>query len=393
MKNIHLLIGTSVLFAFSALSCSTTAQRAFVRRDASVLDYEYFPSRLIKADSSTKEFEKELDPKAEKILLQAFGEDSIEHLIKKTKSQAFIIVKDDKIILEEYTKGYDKNSTVTSFSCAKSFDSAMVGSLIDQGILESEEEPITNYLPELKKRDRRFERITIRHLMEMSSGISYDEVGYMHDGTKTYFDPDLRNLALTETKIEENPGLHFLYNNYNPILLGLIIERASGMSVSEFLEKNIWTKMGATSNASWSLDSDEDAFEKMESGINATARDFVKFGCLYRDWGMACGKQVISRKWIEESLSDKKYPASYYSKTIWGRKILGGANGNGGHYGYFWYVMHRPSGEDDFFAFGNKGQIIYVNRNTDTVIARFGFKYAIGEWDYINAFYYLSEKL
>jgi CubicO group peptidase (beta-lactamase class C family) len=141
----------------------------------------------------------------------------------------------------------------------------------------------------------------------------------------------LRNLALTKTLVDEEPALHFLYNNYNPILLGLIIERVSGESVSSYLSRSIWSKIGTEANASWSLDSDEDAFEKMESGINARAVDFAKFGCLYRDGGVFDGKVVLSKKWIEESLSpgNGQTDTDYYREPF-GRQILGGACKNGG---------------------------------------------------------------
>lgn len=374
--------------------CTTTAWRAFVRRDASVKDYLYFPDREIAASENPKPFKREIDASIEEMLKKEFGTDDLDKFIAKTKTQAILVIKGNSILFEKYGRGYDEFSTVTSFSVAKSFDSAMIGTLIDAGKISSVDEPITTYLPELLERDERFSKITIRHLITMSSGILYSEGFFRHDDTKTYFDPDLRKLALTKTLVDEEPGLHFLYNNYNPILLGLIIERASGESVSSYLSRSIWSKIGTESDASWSLDSDEDAFEKMESGINARALDFAKFGCLYRDGGLFDGKVVISKKWIEESLSpgNGKNDSEYY-KDPFGQKIFGGACNKGGFYGFHWYVMNRPDAESDFFAYGNKGQFIYISPLANTVIVRFGEKYGIEGWNYIEAFYNLNTNI
>ena len=150
---------------------------------------------------------------------------------------------------------FSEDSVATSFSVAKSFDSAIIGALIESGKIKSVNEPVTDYIPELLKRDKRFSKISIRHLMLMSSGILYEEKFPWKDNTKTYFNPDLRNLAIKNTLIKEEPELHFLYNNYNPLLLGLIIERASGESVSSYFSRAIWSKMGAEADATWSLDS------------------------------------------------------------------------------------------------------------------------------------------
>lgn len=374
--------------------CSTTARRAFVRRDASVKDYLYFPSREVAASENPKPFAREIDNNIEEMLKKELGTDDLEKFIAKTKTQALLVIKGNSILLEKYGRGYDESSTVTSFSVAKSFDSAMIGTLIDAGKILSVDEPITTYLPELLERDERFSKITIRHLVTMSSGILYSEGFYRYDDTETYFNPDLRNLALTGTVIDEEPALHFLYNNYNPILLGLIIERVSGESVSSYLSRSIWSKIGTEANASWSLDSDEDAFEKMESGINGRVVDFAKFGCLYRDGGVFDGKVVVSKKWIEESLSpgNGKNDSEYYSDPF-GKTIFGGACNNGGFYGFHWYVMNRPDAESDFFAYGNKGQFIYISPAANTVIVRFGEKYGMDGWKYIEAFYNLNTNI
>lgn len=375
-------------------ACATTQIRAFTRWDASVKDYQCFPSRKIESSRENVgekpfQFTRQPDNYIEEFLQNEWKSCSLQTTVNKTKTQALIVIKDNSIVIEKYGKNYNESSIVTSFSVAKSIDSAIIGCLIDSGKIADVNQPVTDFLPELLKRDKSFSKITIKHLLTMSSGILYEEKLPRMDNTETYFNPNLRNLALTNTLIKEEPGKHFLYNNYNPLLLGLIIERVTGESVSSYLSRSIWSKIGSESDASWSLDSNEDAFEKMESGINAIALDFARFGCLYRDGGMAGGKVVISKKWINESLAEEKRPDDYLNES-WGKRIAKGVSEDGGYYGYFWYVIRRKNAENDFFAFGNKGQVIYISPASGLVCVRFGQKDGMPVWNYISAFYNLA---
>src|SRR5574344_453743 len=391
MKNKIPFIIFLLFFAVFFYGCTTTRMRAFVRRDANVKDYLYFPSRNIDCNIQSKGFIREIDPVVEEWLKKEFATTDLQKTVNNTKTQALLIIKDNSIVLEKYGKGYDENSIVTSFSIAKSIISAMIGTLVDTGKIRSIDEPITTYIPELLQRDKRVGQITIKHLLTMSAGIVYEEKPSLRaDDTETYYNPNLRSLAITNTKIKEDPGLHFLYNNYNPILLGIIIERVTNNSVCSYLSSSIWSKINAESNATWSLDSNEDSFEKMESGINGHAVDFAHFGCLYRDGGKVNNEVVLSKKWIEESLSNNNQGTNYYNNA-WGQQILKGIEG--GYYGYYWYIMKRNNGENDFFALGNKGQIIYISPISNTVIVRFGEKYGSAVWKYIEAFYNISTKI
>ena len=187
---------------------------------------------------------------------------------------------------------------VTSFSVAKSFVSTLVGIAIEEGAIHSLDDPITDYLPELLERDRRFEQITIRHLLLMSSGLEYDESGsFMFNGDDplTTYHPDQRHLALTNTRIGGPPGRSFSYNKYHPQLLGLILERATGMSVTAYTQSRLWDPLGMEFDGAWTLDSDASGFEKMEAGLNARAVDFAKLGRLFLhegDVGRDAGRVV-----------------------------------------------------------------------------------------------------
>ena len=380
-----------VVLIFS--SCTTTQKRAFIHCDANVKDYQWLPYREIRKGKNERVFNACDNTKLEEFILKELGFSSREKMFKKTRSQALIILRGEDILLEEYGAKYNHNSIVTSFSVAKSINSAMIGTLIKSGKIKSEDESITNYIPELLERDARFKNITIKNLLNMTSGILYAETPDRRmDNTETYYNPDLRNLALTNTLIYEESGKHFLYNNYNPLLLGLIIERVTNDSVCNYLSDSIWSKLGCEQNATWSLDSDEDSFEKMESGINTIAMDFVRFGCLFRDGGLIDGKQIIDREWIEKSVFVEPCKGEYYSDH-WGKDFYN----HGVNYGYGWYVINQPQTESveskflpDFFAFGNKGQIIYISQSADMVMVRFGEQNIISLWRWIEAFRKIS---
>jgi CubicO group peptidase (beta-lactamase class C family) len=324
-------------------------------------DLQRFPARTIHNVPPVSHFDKLPADNPYASQIEAVGGDSsngsLERYLQASGTTAFLVVHDDKLLYERYFNGYDQRSVNTSFSMAKSFASSLVGIAIDEGHIKSVEEPITNYLPELLKKDKRFKSITIRNLLTMSSGIKYEEGATLPwseqaDDTKTYYSTDLRELALN-SQIEGKAGQYFEYNNYNPLLVGIILERATGMHVARYLQQKLWKPMGMEANGSWSLDSKKDGFEKMESGVNARARDFARFGMLFAKEGNWRGKQLISRGWVEESTRpDTSMDPSQ-------------------DYQYFWWV-NTPNGKNHFSAQGNYGQYIYVAPEKDLVIVRLG---------------------
>jgi CubicO group peptidase (beta-lactamase class C family) len=324
-------------------------------------DLKRFPARTIHNAPPVSHFDKLPADNPYASQIEAIGRGSsngsLERYLEASGTTAFLVVHDDKLLYERYFNGYDRRSANTSFSMAKSFASALVGLAIDEGYIKSVDEPITNYLPELLKKDKRFKSITIGHLLTMSSGIKYEEGATLPwsedaDDTKTYYSTDLRELALN-CQIEGRPGQYFEYNNYNPLLVGMILERATGMHVARYLQEKLWKPMGMEADGSWSLDSKEDSFEKMESGVNARARDFARFGMLFAKEGSWRGKQLISRVWVKESTrpDTSADPSRDYQ--------------------YFWWV-NTANGKKHFSARGNYGQYVYVAPEKDLVIVRLG---------------------
>jgi len=335
--------------------------RAIFWRESDYKDLERFPAATVHNAPPTFHFNELPADNHYASQIEAIGNRSTNgsfvDYLQSSGTTAFLVIHDDDLVYERYFNGYNERSLNTSFSMAKSFASALVGIAIDEGYIKSVDEPITNYLPELLEKDKRFRSITIRHLLTMTSGIKYEEGGDLPwsedaDDTKTYYATDLRELALN-CQIEGEPGKYFEYNNYNPLLMGMILERATGMPVSHYMEEKLWKPAGMEADASWSLDSKKDGFEKMESGVNARARDFARFGMLFAKEGNVRGKQLISRGWVKESTrADTNTDPSL-------------------DYQYFWWV-NTTDGKNHFSAQGNYGQYIYVAPEKDLVIVRLG---------------------
>lgn len=358
-------------------------------RNADVDDYSRFPARTIERNESIFAFHHEVD---EARVRRAAPVDSrhanLEKFLEKTGTQAFIVIKDDTVLYERYFNGAARESIVTSFSVAKSFVSAMVGVAIDEGLIDSVQDSIVKYLPELAERDPAFESITIEHLLRMSSGIKYREFPFLNgDDAKTYYWPDLRALTLKKTRIAGSPGDRFHYNNYHPLLLGLILERVTGVPVADYLSDKIWKPLGMEFDASWSLDSEETRFEKMESGINSRAIDFAKFGRLFLNEGDWNGRRVVPADWVRTS-TDPEFgpdPTSSLYRKYYGNDYSPMHDARG-YYGYFWWGRLREDGGYDFSAIGNHGQFIYVSPGHNVIIIRNGREYGVDALDWLQMF-------
>jgi len=175
----------------------------------------------------------------------------------------------------------------------------------------------------------------------------------------------LRKVALSVDASGAPIGKAFRYNNYHPLLEGLIIERATGMHVAEYLQEKFWKPMGAEFPASWSLDSDKSGFEKMESGINARAVDYARFGLIFLHNGFWNGVQILPESWVRESTEPlRPDPRTRETMSDW-------PNYNG-YYKYHWWGINNSDGTYDFYAHGRYDQIIYVAPRKNVVIVRLG---------------------
>jgi CubicO group peptidase (beta-lactamase class C family) len=360
--------------------------------DATVLDYLTFRSRELKASRRPFHFQRVPEDQKVAALLEpleyAPGKrvDNVERFFTRSGTTSFLVIKDDTLIYEHYFNGYQRDSIVTSFSVAKSFDSTLVGIAIDEGKIGSVGDPITKYLPELAKRDPKFTHITIRDLLMMSSGLRYNEDPPYRDNDVTYHAIDLRRAALEKTAVVDAPGKRWLYNNYHPLLLGMVLERVTAMSVTAYLQEKLWEPLGMEYPGSWSINGDQAGLEKMESGINARAIDFAKFGRLMLNHGQWEGKQIVSQAWVEQATQPEEKAPSYYGNDPF-------FVSQGHYYKYFWWGDKRPGGESDFHAVGNKGQYLYVSPQKRVIVVRDGFDFGIPSSRWARLFYQLADGL
>lgn len=293
----------------------------------------------------------------------------LDDLLQRTGTRAFLILKEDELIRETYL-GSSRESINTSFSSAKSFNSALIGAAIAEGKIGSVNDPVIQYIPEIAGRG--LDRLTIRDLLLMNSGIRYVEGGELPfyyapfaDDALTYYPPDLREVTLHVEASGAPIGEAFRYNNYHPLLEGLILERVTGMTVAQYLQEKFWKPMGAEFPASWSLDSEENGFEKMESGINARAIDFARFGLIFLHNGYWNGVQILPESWVRESTEPlRPDPRTWETFPSW--------LDYGGYYKYHWWGINNADGSYDFCAQGRYGQIIYVAPRKNAVLVRLG---------------------
>jgi CubicO group peptidase (beta-lactamase class C family) len=271
---------------------------------------------------------------------------------------AFVVIKNDSILHEEYWDGYSDSSYSNSFSMAKSIVSLLIGCLVDEGKIKSLDEPITNYIKEYKGPE--YQKITIKDLLTMSSGLNWDEAysSAFSITTKAYYGDDLPSLVSSLVPIE-TPGKIHRYKSGDTQILSMIVEQASGKHLADYASEKLWKPLGAEYDALWCLDT-ENGNEKAYCCFNCNARDFARIGQVILDSGQFNGKQVISKEYIRQATS----PATWLKDDK-------GATCN--WYGYqIWMLTYK--GMKVNYARGILGQYIFVIPAKHAVIVRLGHK-------------------
>ena len=352
------------VFILTLLAQSCHVGRYFYWNFADVRDYKKFPS--VPVDKSDTPFHFQTGGEQRRIELpeKYQKKDKPQNLAKfldDHKTLAFLVIRNDTILMEKYFSGYDESSVIPSFSVSKVFVSALTGTAIDEEAIGSVNDPVTNYLPELLNNDPRFADITIEHLLNMRSGIRFNE-GYANpfaDMAKYYYGRHLKKY-ISKLRIERPPGEVYKYISVNTLLLAMIIENATGRQLNEYLSEKIWQPLGMEFDATWSTDRAKDGQIKAFCCINARARDFAKFGRLYVNGGKWNGKQVVPEDWVDKSLfiaNDSRDSQGY-------------------PYHYQWRVLKNGSA----FAKGVLGQYIYIHPEKELIIVRMGKKSAGVVW-------------
>ncbi len=278
---------------------------------------------------------------------------TLSEFVHLQKTLSFAIIRNDSILYEFYSSKLPKDNRVTSFSIAKSFIAMLVGIAINEGKIKSVNQPITDFI--LKYRDdTAIQKISIKNLLQHTSGIKFNsqKLNPWSDNAEYYYANNLRERSLN-IEIKETPGLRFDYQSENTMLLALILEKATGMSVSEYLEKKIWTQIGMEAPATWNKDrKDSLAIERAFCCLNARTLDFARFGRLLLHHGNWNGKQIIPKAFIDEATTP--------------------STSDGGKQTYGYNLGIGPKEYGTFFPIGLFGQLIYVYPKKNVIIVRFG---------------------
>ncbi|OYU96955.1 MAG: serine hydrolase [Bacteroidetes bacterium B1(2017)] len=275
------------------------------------------------------------------------------------KTTAILVIQNDSILYETYFDGYDAKTVSNSFSMAKSFTGLLIGCALKDGYIKSLDEAIGMYVPEFTKSP--YDKITIRHLLMMSSGLDFKESYGSLFGwpAKAYYGTDVNATVMNAPKLNE-PGTVYEYKGGDTQLLGMILKKATGKNVAEYASERLWKQIGAEDQAYWSLDK-ENGMEKVSCCYYATAHDFARFGKLCMNYG----------KWNSTQLIDSSYIAQ--SMVLAPLKTKDGLPNT--QYGYQWWVMNHE-GLDVFYARGIKGQYIFCIPEKKLIIVRLGHKRA-----------------
>ncbi len=280
---------------------------------------------------------------------------SLDEFLVNNKTLALLIIRNDTILFERYYPPLGEHDLHPAFSAAKSVVSALVGIAVAEGAIGSVSDPITKYIPEMK--DEGMKGVTIDHLLQMRTGFKYNE-GYFNpfgNVAKYYYG---RNLGkyLPRLKCEEKPDQDFQYISAATQLLGVIVERATGKDLEVYLEEKIWKPLGMEGDATWSIDSRKHSMVKAFCCLNATARDFARFGRLYLNRGKWQGKEIVPEEWVERSIKPYTADQNFYSSQ--------------------WWLL----GKGRFAAVGFLGQYIVVDPAKNIVVVRLGRKEGDVNW-------------
>ena len=229
---------------------------------------------------------------------------SLEKFMNITKTNAFLVIKDGKLVYEKYFNGKTKDTLLPTYSVAKTLTSIMIGQLITSGKLK-ESDTFVSILPEYKAGSD-FDKITIKDLLDMSSGISVSDnyptgpSGWGVAIAQMYASTDVYWWLHHNQKMKDVPGTKPEYRSVDTQLLGMVIKKLTGTTISEYFQKNVWQPIGAQSQAKWNVDH-VGGIEKTFCCFNATARDFARVGQLFVNNGAANigGGSVISGSYLK----------------------------------------------------------------------------------------------
>lgn len=323
-----------------------------------------FPTREIKASKNPKPLKRNIKTLPETFFFEG-EEKNLQEYLDYFWSDGMIVLHKNEMVYENYWLGNNENKRHISWSVAKSFISALVGIAYEEGLIDSLDDPVTKYLDDFKETG--YDGVTIKDILQMSSGVLFNEDYADYDSDINRFGravatgTSMRDFSKTLTR-EREPGTYMHYVSINTQVLGFLLQEVTNKSISQYLYNKIWNPLGMEDSAYFILDDVKDEFAL--GGLNATLRDYAKFGLLYLQKGRWEDKQILSEQWIIDSHKtdgDHLVPGERdTSSNPWG-------------YGYQWWVPGFP--DTDFTASGVYNQYIYIDPLTDVLIAKTSSNY------------------
>ena len=297
-------------------------------------------------------------------------------LLKSIETAGFLVIKNNEIIHESYYNGFDETTPTNSFSASKSMVSLCLGIAIDEGYISSVNQKASEFLPEFK--DGELANIKIRHLLSMSSGLSWSESGKnpYSNNAEAYYGSHLKELVTSQTVVSK-PGKVFDYKSGDTQLLTYIIEEATGISFGDYFYEKVWSKLNTEHEGFWNLDK-KNGDEKGYCCLYATAKDFAKMANLILNEGEYEGTQIISKNYLKNCLFPDK-------------EITEKDGSENNRYGWQWWYANED-GKDIHYGRGLLGQYFIAVPSENLIIVRTGSKRkrvgADGHpedfWDYIR---------
>ena len=323
-----------------------------------------FPTREIKASKDPRPLKRNIKTLPETFFFEG-EEKNLQEYLDYFWSDGMIVLHKNEMVYENYWLGNNENKRHISWSVAKSFISALVGIAYEEGLIDSLDDPVTKYLDDFKETG--YDGVTIKDILQMSSGVLFNEDYADYDSDINRFGravatgTSMRDFSKTLTR-EREPGTYMHYVSINTQVLGFLLQKVTNKSISQYLYNKIWNPLGMEDSAYFILDDVKDEFAL--GGLNATLRDYAKFGLLYLQNGRWDDNQIISKQWIEDSHSTD------------GIHLVPGereTSSNPWGYGYQWWVPGFP--DTDYTASGVYNQYIYIDPLSEIVIAKTSSNY------------------
>ena len=275
---------------------------------------------------------------------------SLDALHKELGTVAFLIIKNDSLWHERYFDDYGLDSKSNSFSMIKTIVAAALPKAIEAGDVDSEDQKVIDFLPWLTGDYAK--DVSMGDLASMSSGLKWKEdyENLLTITPRTYVEKDMARLMKT-IPIESEPGQQFVYQSGNTQLLAMALQQATGKSISVLLRDYFWNPMGVEHPTSWIIDSKTHGLEKAYCCWNANARDFARFGKLFKNHGVWNGEQLIDSTFTAKAVRPRFEDSPQY--------------------GYGWW-LGDVDGKAFFSMRGHLGQYVIVIPEHDVILVRLG---------------------